>query len=154
LLAGQFKTRSGLEIIGRGLFNESFDVSKAEIRGAWNTPKLELGTSYIWLTDDAAEDRAAEVSEITVDGRYQINDNWTVNSDWRYDLIDDRAAQVGLGLTYTNECVAVNMSATRRNTTSTSVEPSTILGFTVSLRGFSASNGTQKFERSCGKQAK
>ena len=154
LIAGQFQTQNGLQIIGRSLFNESLDVSKAELRGTWTTHRTTIGSSYIWLTDDPAEDRATEVSELTFDGSYQINDNWTASANWRYDLIDDRAATAGLGLTYVNECVSVELTVDRRNTTSTSVEPSTNLGFTVSLRGFSASNGTKKYERSCGKQAK
>lgn len=154
LLAGQFHTNNGLQLIGRGLFNDSLDVSKAELRGTWTTKKTRIGTSYIWLTDDADEYRAAEVSELTFDGAYQINDNWTASAKWRYDLIGDRAASAGVGFTYVNECVSMELSVDRTNTTSTSVEPSTNLGFTVSLRGFSASNGTKRYERSCGKQAK
>jgi LPS-assembly protein len=154
LIAGQFQTQNGLQIIGRSLFNESLDVSKAELHGTWTTHRTTIGSSYIWLTDDPADDRATEVSELTFDGSYQINDNWTASANWRYNLIDDRAATAGLGLTYVNECVSVELTVDRRNTTSTSVEPSTNLGFTVSLRGFSASNGTKKYERSCGKQAK
>lgn len=154
LLAGQFQTNNGLQIIGRGLFNESLDVSKAELRGTWTTQKTRIGTSYIWLTDDAAEDRGTEVSEVTFDGAYQISDNWTASAKWQYDLIDDRAASAGIGFTYVNECVSMELTVDRTNTTSTTVEPSTNLGFTVSLRGFSASNGTKRYERSCGKQAK
>ena len=154
LLAGQFQTSNGLQIIGRGLFNEKLDVSKAELRGTLKSRRTSIGTSYIWLTDDAAEDRASEVSEVTFDGAYQINDNWTAGANWRYDLIDDRAASAGIGFTYVNECVSMKLSVDRMNTSSTSVEPSTNLGFTVSLRGFSASNGTKRYQRSCGKQTK
>ena len=154
LLAGQFQTNNGLHIIRRGLFDESLDVSKAELRGTWKTRRTQIGTSYVWLTDDIAENRASEVSEVTFDGAYQINDNWTASARWRYDLVDGRAASAGIGFTYVNECVSMELTVDRTNTTSTSVEPSTNLGFTVSLRGFSASNGTKRYERSCGKQAK
>lgn len=154
LLAGQFRTDNGLQIIGRSLFNEKFDVAKAELRGDWVTKKTRIGTSYVWLTEDPEEDRAANISELAFDGSYKINANWTANANMRYDLIDDRASNTGIGFTYVNECVSFDLSVNRRNSSSTSIEPSTNLGFTVSLRGFSASNGTQRFERSCGKQAK
>ncbi len=154
LLAGQFQTNSGLQIIGRGLFNENFDVSKAELRGVWSSKKTSISTSFLWLTDDFAEERPEEISELTFDGSYQINARWSANANLRYDLIDDRAASAGVGFTYENECVSVDLTIDRRNTTSTTVEPSTDLGLSVSLRGFSASNGTQHIGRSCGKQAK
>ena len=99
----------------------------------------------------AREGKIDDILQIDLSAWYQINDNWTASANWRYDIIDDRAATAGLGLTYVNECVSVKLTVDRRNTTSTSVEPSTDLGFTVSLRGFSASNGTKKYERSCGK---
>ena len=154
IVAGQFRTQSGLQLIGRGLFNDRLDVAKAEMRGSWLTNKTSISASYLWMSDDLAEARPIKVSELTFDGAYQINDHWSASSNWRYNLIEDRASNAGLGLTYQNECVSIDLSVNRSNTSSTSVEPSTNLGFKVSLQGFSASNGTQRFKRSCGKQIK
>ncbi len=154
LLAAQYKHHAGFAVSSRTIFNESFDVAKAEIRGDWVRDDFTLGGSYIWLTADVGEQRDDPVSELTLDGSYGINRHWTANGNWRYDLNDDRAAYAGIGLTYNNECVSAEFSVSRRFTSSTSVEPSTNLGFTVSLRGFSASNGTESYTRSCGKNAK
>jgi len=65
-----------------------------------------------------------------------------------------RAATAGAGLTYTNECVRVGLSINRSFADSTTIEPSTSLGLTVSLRGFSANTGERVETRSCGKQAR
>jgi LPS-assembly protein len=153
LIAGQLKAQSGLELIGRGIFNERFDVAKAEVRGSLAINKARIGASYTWLTDDLAEERPIKVSELTFDGFYQISDKWSANANWRYNLIDDRASKSGLKVTYQNECVSVDLSVNRSNPSST-VEPLTDLGFKVSLKGFSGSNGTRRFKRSCGKQTK
>ncbi|UOA27091.1 LPS assembly protein LptD [Pseudosulfitobacter sp. DSM 107133] len=154
LLAGQWKTRNGLALTGRTVFNEKFDVAKAELRGDWIGKRMTMGGSYAWLGQDLAEDRALAVSELTLAGTYDLNRNWTASANWRYDLVDDRSAYAGAGLTYYNECVSAKFSVSRRYSSSTSVEPSTNLGFTVSLRGFSVSQGTEKYVRSCGKRAK
>ena len=149
LLAGQLKNNNGVSITGRGLFDSSFNFAKAELRGDWDFKRGRLGGSYIWLDTDPAEDRPQAVSEITLDGSYKINNQWTANADWRYDTADGRAATAGLGLTYLNECVSVDLSVRRRYATSTSVEPSTNIGFNIGLRGFSASTGTERYVRSC-----
>ncbi|WP_420012222.1 LPS-assembly protein LptD [Tateyamaria sp.] len=154
LLAGQLKFNGGLAVSGRTLFDENFDVSKAEVRGDWSNQRLDLGGSYIWISDDAAEDRLSPISEFTFDGAYRIDRFWTASLDWRYDLEEGRAATAGAGLSYSNECVTIAMAVNRRYTSSTSVEPSTSLGLTVSLRGFSADTGGTTHTRSCGKQAK
>jgi LPS-assembly protein len=154
LFAGQLKFNGGLAVSGRTLFDESFEVSKAEVRGDWSNMRLDLGGSYVWISDDAAEDRLSPISELTFDGAVRIDRFWTASLDWRYDLEEGRAATAAAGLRYTNECVSIAMSVNRRYTTSTSVEPSTSLGLTVSLRGFSANTGSETITRSCGKQAR
>lgn len=149
LLAGQIKTAQGLSLTGRGLFDDNFQFAKAELRGDWDFTRGRLGGSYVWLDADPAEDRTQAVSEIALDGDYRINRQWTASADWRFDMADDRAASAGLGLTYNNECVSVDLSVNRRYSTSTSVEPSTNIGFNIGLRGFAASNGTERYVRSC-----
>ena len=41
-----------------------------------------------------------------------------------------------MGIGYRNECVNIDLSLSRRFTSSTNVEPSTDVGLTVSLNGF------------------
>ncbi|WP_050930961.1 LPS-assembly protein LptD [Aestuariivita boseongensis] len=149
LLAGQIKSTAGLDLTARTIFDDSLDLSKAEFRGMWSDDDFALGGSYLWLKADAAEGRAQDISEVYLDGAYKVNAYWTASASWRYDLADTRPATAGLSLTYKNECVEVDLSLNRRFTSSTSVEPTTDFGFTIALRGFSASNGTESYVRSC-----
>tara|TARA_R110002126_G_scaffold167330_2_gene315232 strand:+ start:26108 stop:28234 length:2127 start_codon:yes stop_codon:yes gene_type:complete len=150
LLAGQIRNHAGLSLTARTLFDNNFEVSKTELRGDLGFRNLTLGGTYVWLETDADEDRTEPVSEISLDGSYDFRNHWTASADVRYDVDNDRAATAGLGLTYNNECVSVDLSVRRRYTSSTSVEPSTDIGFNIGLRGFSASNGKERYVRSCG----
>lgn len=149
LLAAQLKTPTGLRLTGRSLFDSDLNFAKAELRGNWGFARGSLGGSYVWLDSDAAEDRDSAVSEILLDGSYAINNHWAVNTNWRFNVADDRAATAGLGLSYNNECVAVDMTVARSYSSSTAVEPTTNFGFNVGLRGFAASSGTTQYTRSC-----
>ena len=151
LLAGQLRSDNGLAIIGRGLVDDDFEVAKAEMRGVWDFKRGQIAGSYVWLQEDAAEDRDENVSEITFEGSFSINNQWQASADWRFDLADERAATAGLGLSYNNECVQVDLSVSRSYSSSTSVEPSTDIGFNIGLRGFAANTGTERYVRSCGK---
>ncbi len=151
LIAGQLRNDNGFAVIGRGLVDDDFQVAKAELRGVWNYQRGQIAGSYIWLSADDNEDRADNVSEITFDGSYAINNQWQATADWRFDVEDERAARAGLGLSYNNECVQVDVSVNRRYSSSTSVEPSTDFGFNIGLRGFAANTGTERYVRSCGK---
>lgn len=150
LVAGQLKTLNGWAVTARTLFNDSFDFTKAEILGAYRHKRGRLSGSYIWFTDDPAEDRFADTSEIFLDGRIKIADNWTAKSDYRYDFEEARASEAGFGLAYFNECVEVNFTVRRRYTRSSSLEPSTAFGLSIGLRGFSAGDGSEAYTKTCG----
>lgn len=154
LVAGQLKSKSGFQLVARTIFNEDLDFSKAELRTLFLSDTVRFSGSYLWLVDDLEEDRTEDVSELALAGSVPINRNWTARANWRYDIVDSSATRAGAGLIYRNECVEVDLSVQRRFTSSTSVEPSTSFGFTVALRGFSVSTGTDNYSRSCGNQAK
>ncbi len=149
LLAGQVKMQKGLSITARGLLDDSFGLSKAELRGDWDHKRVDLSSTYLWLRADAAEGRPNPVSEIWFDGRYQITPRWNASANMRYDLSDSRATTAGIGFVYRNECVTVDISVNRRYTSSTSVEPSTDFGFTIALNGFAVESGSKEYRRTC-----
>jgi LPS-assembly protein len=154
LVAGQLKTRTGLNLTARTLFDEGFNFSKAEIRTAYLSEKVNVVGSYVWLTADPLENRADPVSELAVASSFPLSRNWRARANFRYDIEEFGATRAGAGLIYRNECVEVDLSVQRRFTSSRVVDPSTTFGFTISMAGFSAMTGTKNYSRSCGKQAK
>lgn len=149
LVAGHFKNQSGLSLTARGLFKNDFAFSKAEARAGWHNSKLSLGASYVWLGPDPAEDRAATVSEWSIDGSYRLSRHWTGIANLRYDVASNTTAQAGLGVQYRNECVDITLSASRRFTSSIILTPSTDFNFTVGLRGFSTKTADKSYTRTC-----
>ena len=77
------------------------------------------------------------MSEWSVETGVQLSPAWKVSFDTRYDVVADAPVSAGLGLGWRNECVSVDLSVSRRYTSSTTVEPSTDYGLAVSLSGFS-----------------
>lgn len=125
-----------LALTSRNLLNDDFAVTKSETRLGYVGPRLALGATYIWVIADPAEGRADRTNEVTLDGSYLLARNWTGQFGIRYDAEIDRAASASLGLAYRNECVTLDLSLSRRFTSSTSVEPTTDVGLKVALNGF------------------
>ena len=149
LVAGQIKTPFGLGLTARGLFDGAYDTTKAEARASWKNELADIGATYIWLRADPAENRPDTISEWAVDGSYRISRHWTGSANWRYDVASDRNVTAGIGLIYTNECVEAKISASRRFTSSTILEPSTDISLTVALRGFTTKTQDKSFVRRC-----
>lgn len=149
LVSGQVHMPSGLSLFARGIFDPELDTEKAEARAFWYTDKTQFGASYIWLGDDPAENRTGTLSEWAFNGSYRFTRHWTGSAQWRYDIANDESVTAGAGVTYTNECVEVSLSALRRFTSSTVLEPSTDISLTVGLRGFSTRTQDKSYVRTC-----
>ena len=149
LVAGQISTAFGLDLTARTILGDDLDMSKVELRGAWTDEQFSVVGNYLWLEADLAESRIEDLSEVFVGGSYKVNPFWTASASWRYNLAAQQSATAGLGLTYRNECVEMGLSVNRSFTSSSTIEPTTDFGFTLLLRGFSATNGTESYVRSC-----
>ncbi len=149
LLAGQLNNGKGLTLAARGLLNNDFSFTKAELRAAWVKGDTALSGGYVWLEPDPAEANNDEISELRISGRYRVDQNWLTRASARYDFSESEPLRLGFGLTYQNECVQVNVNVNRRFTSTSSIEPSTEFGFTVALTGYSVEGNGQKFKRRC-----
>ena len=149
LLAGQLNNENGLTLAARGLLNSDFSITKAELRATWNKGDTALSGGYVWLEPDPINLNTDEISELRVAGRYRIDQNWLTRANARYDFSETEPLRLGLGVTYSSECVQVNMTVNRRFTSTSSIEPSTEFGFTVALTGYSVEDGGKKYKKRC-----
>ncbi|MHA6346693.1 LPS-assembly protein LptD [Roseivivax sp. CAU 1761] len=150
LVAGHIANAEGLRLTARGLLEDAAtSVSKAEARASWETARFEIGASYLLIGRDPDEDREAAQSEWSFDGAYNVNESWSTDTFWRYDLVEDRLSRAGLGIAYETECIEVGFSVSRRFASSTNLEPSTDYGLSVALKGFGGTGSAKERRRTC-----
>ena len=148
LLAAALDWQSGLRVNARMNVDDNLNLHKSSTRINWRNARFDLGAAHLYLVEDPGEDRTTSVNELSLAAGYKINDFWSSDVDWRYDFAGDRTSSAELGLTYENECVAVQFSVSRRFTSSTILEPTTDFGLTVGLRGFGVGSSPAK-RRAC-----
>jgi len=136
LAAVNFDLANGIAITARAVLDEDIGLTKGEARLALNLPKTALATSMIWAVADPLENRPDPTQEITFDARRRLGDNWAGKVSGRYDFVADRGTVAGLGLEFLNECVRLDVSLSRRFTSSTIVTPTTDFSLSLDLVGF------------------
>ncbi len=136
LIAANYQGANGLAIANRALIDDDFSISRNELRLGWFKPGLQVSAGYLWLDSDLAEDRAQDVSELTMAGGWQVSDGWWATTETRYDFTADRAQKTQVGMEYRNECITVEMSLERRFTSSDVVRPDTSFDLGIRLGGF------------------
>lgn len=136
LAATQVSLASGFVMTNRLLIDDDFEIGKAELRMDLNRDRYGLSSSYVRVLADETENRPEPVAELMLDGRYRVTDFWTARASGRYDFEAERTARAGLGMEFRNECLKLDLSLSRRFTSSTSVKPDTDFGLSVDLLGF------------------
>lgn len=149
LVGGQLTLPQGLRLEGRAQLGDQLDPTFAATKIDWQTSDLNLAASYLWQSADEDLGRPDPISEWLLDTSVQVTDAWAVSFDTRYDVAEDSPVSAGLGVQWRNECVLVDLSVSRRYTSSTIVDPSTDYGLSVELSGFSAGRSVAGPARSC-----
>ena len=149
LVSASLNFGSDLTLMNRATFSDAFSVSSNELSLAWHDDRFDVASSVTWLQADLAEGRPQDVAEWAFDARYDFDNAWGTEIDWRYDFESSEPTRAGLSLLYTTECVDVQFSLSRRFTSSATLPEATSVGLTVSLNGFGASRDGRSHDRSC-----
>lgn len=149
MIFSQYAADWGLTLSNRAVVSDGLDFARDEFRLVWKDDKYAIGSSYIWLEEDEAEERDLPTSEWTLDADLDLSDRWSASFESRYDFEAEQASRAGVGVEYRSECVAVNLSLSRRYTSSDNVRPSTDLDLSVVLSGFGSGNRVTPAMRRC-----
>ncbi len=149
LMATHLSFNDQLTLVNRSLFDNALDFTSSELSLYWSGDRHDLVTSYTYLEADLGENRPEDLAEWTFDANYNLTSGWEAGVNWRYDFMETSPTRAGLSLGFQNECVDMEFSVSRRYTTSTTLEPATSFGFTVSLAGFGAGREGRSTARSC-----
>jgi LPS-assembly protein len=150
LVSASWDGRNGLGLQARSAFNDSFDFSRAELRTRLERSRYGLGSALLWAAADPLEGRISPTAEWLFDGRYAINDFWTLRTGTRLDISSGEVTYASGGLQFMNECLRLDLSLSRRFSSSGNVLPNTEFGLSFDLAGFGGSRSQGKARRSCG----
>jgi len=129
-LPTKFKLENRM-VTGSGL-----SLLKNETRLRFKTKKIDVSTAFTWLAMGAASNPTANRSELAIDAFFDLRRNWSGSASFQYDVVAAAPENAEVTLTYSNECIKVDLSLSRRFVSSTNVTPSTGVGLTVELAGF------------------
>lgn len=149
LVSAQLKSNNGFALSNRVLFDDEFDFSRNELNLVYANDRYSVNAGYLWMIADPLEGRNASTSELVFDAGWNMSQNWRGLVAGRYDFNAKQAARAEVGLSYQNECAVVDLSLSRRFTSSTTVQPSTSFNLSVSLVGFGSGHDGRSYRRSC-----
>ena len=121
----------------QGLLGKNLQPKKTDFNAGFDYKSLFIDTKYSYLQSDTREYRLNQIEEWTIDTGYELNDNWKLKSNLRYDQSESHLALLGAGLTYENQCVLLKLEMDTRYSLEGTSPPTTNFSFAISLKGFS-----------------
>lgn len=149
LLSGQLTVPGGFLFDGRSLWDDESGLTVADSRIAWRNKTVSLAAAYVWQSAELAEDRPETISEWAFDSSFDLSQSWTLELDGRYDVAAERPVRGEIGLQWRNECVTIDVSVSRRYTSSSTVDPTTTYGLSGTIGGFSAGRAAGGIAAGC-----
>jgi LPS-assembly protein len=143
--------RDSIRFLGRSVFDDRLRFKQSEFAFDYSTTLGSVAAIYTYRREDDQLGFGVqpETNEFAIDADYRIAANWGIRGNWRYDLATDNNIRAGGGITYGNECAVLDLSVSRRFTSSDNVPPATSIGFSVRLAGLGSDSGEWP-ARQCG----
>ena len=147
LIAARLDTDAGLTMSGRTLVESSGRIARTALEIDWATEDFMISTSYMRILPDPSENRLQTSSEWSFEGSRKLDDNWTARVNWRYDAARKRAARIGAGIGFENECLRFEAGIERRF--STAANPNATTNLAVNLDVLGVGGAPSRVRRGC-----
>lgn len=136
LLAARLWRDDGAAMGLRLLVDDARRVSRSEVSLHWTGRRgTSIDSRFLYVPANAAEARPTALNALSVDLGHRFDSGWRGSLGWDYDLGTREWGTARTGLEFRNECLAVDLSLSRRFATSTNLTPSTRFGLRVQLLG-------------------
>lgn len=149
LVAAELHAANGFTLHNRVLFDDDLDFSRNELGVTYGNDRYSVNAGYLWMVADPLEGRIDPTSELIFNAGWNLRGNWRSLMGGRYDFNTRQATRAEFGVSYQTECAVVDLSLSRRFTSSTNVQPSTDFSLSVSLVGFGAGTNGSAYRKSC-----
>jgi LPS-assembly protein len=138
--AVQVSPYDALDLLYRFRFDtETGSFRRQEIGLRAGVPRFNVNLSYVFLDQlPLTVSPTSKAEQIYGQARSVINENWSFFALARQDLENDLTLEYGAGVTYTNDCIALELTGLRTNYTASGVTPETSVVLTISFKNLGA----------------
>ncbi len=118
LLSGNISFDKNIEIASKQVYSKNFTLKRSNTSFKLTKPRYQINTSLTNLVSDPSEGTTADLKELILNLSSSLTKNWSGNLGLRRNMVNNEDVNASLGLNFINECIDINLSLSRRNTTS------------------------------------
>ena len=117
LLSGNLSLKKNLEIASKHVYSKNFTLKRSNTSLKFTKPRYQIKTSFTNLVSDSSEGTSTDLKELTLNLNSSFSKNWSGKLGLRRNMVNNEDINTSLGLNFKNECIDIDLSLSRRNTT-------------------------------------
>ncbi len=133
LLSGNLSYKKNWEIESKQVYSKNFTLKRSDTSLKLTKPRYQFNTSLTNLVSDPSEGTSTDLKELTVDLNTSLTKNWSGKLGLRRNIVNNEDINASLGLNYRNECIDIDFSFSRRNTTTSLLPKDSRIDFVVNF---------------------
>ena len=118
LLSGNINFLKNLEIASKQVYSKNFTLKRSDTSLKLTKTRYQVQTGLTNLVSDPSEGTSAHLKELTLNLNSSLTKNWSGTLGLRRNLVNNEDVNASMGLNFRNECIDIDLSLSRRNTTS------------------------------------
>ena len=118
LLSGNINFLKNLEIASKQVYSKNFTLKRSDTSLKLTKTRYQVQTGLTNLVSDPSEGTSAHLKELTLNLNSSLTKNWSGTLGLRRNLVNNEDVNASMGFNFRNECIDIDLSLSRRNTTS------------------------------------
>tara|TARA_B100002051_G_C16726019_1_gene635385 strand:- start:101 stop:2200 length:2100 start_codon:yes stop_codon:yes gene_type:complete len=118
LLSGNINFKKNLDIVSKQVYSKNFTLKRSDTSLKVIKPRYQINTSLTNLVSDPSEGTNTDLKELTLNLNSSLTKNWSSKIGLRRNMVNNEDLNTTLGLNFRNDCIDIDLSLSRRNTTS------------------------------------
>ena len=118
LLSGNLSFKKNLELASKQVYSKNITLKRSDTSLKVTKPRYQINTSLTNLVSDPSEGTNTDLKELTLNLNSSLTKNWSSKIGLRRNMVNNEDLNTTLGLNFRNDCIDIDLSLSRRNTTS------------------------------------
>ena len=118
LVSGFIDLNNDINISSKQVYSKNFSLKRSDTSLNLEKDQYSLGGNITNLISDPSEGTSSDLKELSFNFFSKLTRNWSGNLGLRRNLVKDQTINASAGFNYKNDCIDIQMSISRRNTSS------------------------------------
>ena len=149
LISGFIDLHNDINVSSKQVYSKNFSLKRSDTSLNLRKERYSLGGNITNLISDPSEGTSSDLKELSFNFFSEFTRNWSGNLSFRRNLVKDETINASAGFNYKNDCIDIQMSISRRNTSSAILPRDSRIDLVINFGNIGSTFATTNVKSQC-----